>query len=817
MRSPLDLKPVLKGRGFIATGNAGKLREMIPLCREYFEIEGDIEGLAPEGAVESADTFEGNAFIKARFLRDVLARRNEHAPFWILADDSGISVDDLDGRPGVISARYAGDHVADHLHMEKLVQDLKASGRPAPHPAHYTCALALIEVNATVGPTTERAGEGECHGEIIFTPQGSSGFGYDPVFFVPEFGKTFAEVSYGQKNSISHRRRAFEHLAKSLLTLFVFMGLFTATPAARADSLAKILSSWQNDGFIQMPVLPSEVLPLDGEVIPESDRAPEVVELLKLYALKLPKIDAAKIQWKSIPLSPELRLAAARPARSFFNTHLIQAFDGKKLLASFRPVDTTSGCESGCAPITFHLKLTSGSSKVELFEEAAYPLLKRGHVPLDDADRALLSKNLVAIPALMKRISSSGQTTDDEEQTWPLYSKTLVNGAAYTSYRVYEAAMQLLETLGNSPAKRLHDVEAADDVFGRAYRVRTLSDGAPLWKELVAQAGSAKTASLVQQFQTAALAAMVAWRFEEDSKSNAKKLEADIASAKLDQVPDFKCHVLQTLLLDTTSRARLKGISKSQFAACSGLRAEWVEILSSPSLDAALVGVLREQSTHLPEFVLSRPELLAEIASKVPASETALRSELFAVLKAEHPRFEIPKTATVDSKRVHEIESGLRDKTLASLSTQLGKFPSATLQKFEGTSAFPVKGKEVYIFFASWCPHCKLLLTMLNAEINDAKLWKRIQLVESLSSSNSLFEAQLLCSSLKLPKNVCDEMLLLPTAADNPELNKALNLTSVPRIVITDTAGQLRDFDFHFEEGAARDPLRKLLWILDNR
>jgi len=420
--SDIAPKPLLKGRGFIATGNPGKLREMIPLCHEYFQVEGEITGLAPEGAVESADSFEGNALIKARFLRDVLASRSEPAPFWILADDSGLSVDDLDGRPGVHSARYAGDHVASEEHMAKLIAELRASGHEAPHLAHYTCALALVEASSTVGPTRESLSEGECHGEIVFSPQGSSGFGYDPVFWVPEFGRTFAEVSYDEKNSISHRRRAFEKLARTLLPCVFALFVGAHAPSLRAEPLSKILTAWQRESFLNLPQIPSEALPLQPVSLDPNTLEMETKELLSLYTSKLATADASKLSWKTIELPPEFQLPAARPGRRYYNTHLFQSFEGTRMVASFRAIDTTSGCASACAPITFHLLLRAGSQTPELFEEKKSPLLKKGHVPFDDEDRRLLSSRLAAISPLLKKISSSAQTTNTQEQTWPLYA-----------------------------------------------------------------------------------------------------------------------------------------------------------------------------------------------------------------------------------------------------------------------------------------------------------------------------------------------------------------------------------------------------------
>lgn len=207
---PLLKKVLIDGPLFIATGNKGKLAEIEPMIREYFEVTGPIDGLNPDGAVEDAETFEDNALIKARHAQGLLPESQRGSAF-VLSDDSGLSVDALEGAPGVRSARYAGEDASSEEHMQKLLCSLKAlDTNESTFAAHYTCCLALLR------GSQEWLGVGECHGEITFEASGNSGFGYDPIFFSPQFGKTFAEISYEQKNSISHRRKAFESLQTSL-------------------------------------------------------------------------------------------------------------------------------------------------------------------------------------------------------------------------------------------------------------------------------------------------------------------------------------------------------------------------------------------------------------------------------------------------------------------------------------------------------------------------------------------------------------------------------------------------------------------------
>jgi XTP/dITP diphosphohydrolase len=185
----------------IASGNSGKLREI----RHLLEPLG-IEVL-PQSAfnvIEAEEpyyTFVENALAKAR-----------HASKWsgvpALADDSGICVDALNGGPGVYSARYAGASRSDERNNQKLVDMLKDQSN---RKAHYYCIIVLVRHADDPQPIIADAA---WHGEIILEPRGSGGFGYDPHFFLPDLGRTAAELPMEQKNQISHRGKALARLVE---------------------------------------------------------------------------------------------------------------------------------------------------------------------------------------------------------------------------------------------------------------------------------------------------------------------------------------------------------------------------------------------------------------------------------------------------------------------------------------------------------------------------------------------------------------------------------------------------------------------------
>lgn len=189
----------------IASGNAGKVREFAALLADLpLTVRPQPEGLEVE---ETGATFADNARLKA----EAVARATG---CWALADDSGLAVEALGGAPGVFSARYAP---TDPERIARLLAELAAAGAntAAHRGAAFVAALAL----ADPGGVVRLAVEGRCQGAITEAPRGGGGFGYDPVFLVPELGLTFAEMDKATKGRVGHRGRAFGLLEPGLRRL----------------------------------------------------------------------------------------------------------------------------------------------------------------------------------------------------------------------------------------------------------------------------------------------------------------------------------------------------------------------------------------------------------------------------------------------------------------------------------------------------------------------------------------------------------------------------------------------------------------------
>lgn len=185
-----------------ASRNAHKVTELEQILGIGLEQLPDEVEQPPE----DADTFAGNALIKARSARNATGQA-------VIADDSGIEVDALGGRPGVRSARYAGEHATDGENLEKVLDELAGSGMDPG--ARYVCVIAYID-----DAGEEHLFEGTCAGRLTRELRGDGGFGYDPAFIPdetgPDDGRTMAEVSPEEKHAISHRGKAVRDLARHL-------------------------------------------------------------------------------------------------------------------------------------------------------------------------------------------------------------------------------------------------------------------------------------------------------------------------------------------------------------------------------------------------------------------------------------------------------------------------------------------------------------------------------------------------------------------------------------------------------------------------
>jgi XTP/dITP diphosphohydrolase len=192
----------------IATKNAGKAKDFERILKPYgVEVKTLLDFPGIEDVEETGTTFEENAILKAEAISNQFNGM-------VIADDSGIMVDALEGRPGVYSARYAGEHKDDEANNDKVLEEM-ANVVEKDRSARFYCAIAV----AIPGKPTLTV-NGICEGSILFERRGTNGFGYDPIFLVTAMQKSMAELKPEEKNEISHRANAMKKLENQLTEFF---------------------------------------------------------------------------------------------------------------------------------------------------------------------------------------------------------------------------------------------------------------------------------------------------------------------------------------------------------------------------------------------------------------------------------------------------------------------------------------------------------------------------------------------------------------------------------------------------------------------
>lgn len=192
----------------IATHNKGKAKEL-----EYFLKGLDVKVLTlkdigyDKEIIENGNTFEENSLIKAKVASSL--------GYIGIADDSGLCVDYLSGKPGVYSARYSGEDANDEKNMAKLLLDMKDAKEDERGAKFVSVISCVIPYEKEIVISAK----GECHGQILFEKRGTNGFGYDPLFYYEPYKKTFAEMNENEKNTISHRAKAIENFMEKFLPI----------------------------------------------------------------------------------------------------------------------------------------------------------------------------------------------------------------------------------------------------------------------------------------------------------------------------------------------------------------------------------------------------------------------------------------------------------------------------------------------------------------------------------------------------------------------------------------------------------------------
>ena len=557
------------------------------------------------------------------------------------------------------------------------------------------------------------------------------------------------------------------------------------------------------------------------------------IKKIKFFPMILKATAPLKVsRWQLVEVPLAFQMPQGRPTDLYYNTHLFWALDAQgKRLVGFRPVDTNTGCKSGCTPVVFHLQLDPSGKVLAILEERHMPLRKIGHAQFTNADREKALKLAQEFPAALKDIEKPDLIANSENvfpaQTWTAFQSVLVPGAAYTSYRIYEAALKTHDFLN---AKTTELSQASQDqamILSQILRSDTEDEVRKQIEILKAIIQDQSRHPAIRQMAYSIAPYLLLWLIQNENKIDrlAQKFfeGPEFSSSRLQTFCNFRKDLVyheygQKLLIEMKRRPR-------PWPTCDGGSTKVLPILAAGLLKER--GKLRDYFKELgdfqiPEFVKSEAFLLSAYAQSLSLLDK--RDELLRVAAELSVRF--PNSAKIEEFRDEELlrfeehkalsERAYREELRRGFQTEREKFPVIQAQENFGKKELklPLKGSErLYIFFGSWCPHCQKTLTHWVSHV-PSNLWNKISLVE-IFRDRSNADTKAFCEQTALSPDQCKKIIYLPSSTRAPGFYRELALASVPRLVFVDSKQRIAIFDQVFAESQGSDLARDLQWIFE--
>ena len=584
----------------------------------------------------------------------------------------------------------------------------------------------------------------------------------------------------------------------------------------------------------------------DAQEIRKLNPAETRSRLISFYLSQLPK---GTYEWKVEKLPGLYAMPTTHPVEALFNSNLLSAHPKGASPESdvfFRPVDISTGCNSGCTPVVFHLVYNSKGLLQKISEEPQRPLRKIWHQIFDDEDRKKLFTLARDLPESLGHLDEPSQAADSTSkfppQTWTALKPMLVDGAAFSSYRVYEAAFKTREYFAlrdlnaNAVSDRLRSLrDSQDSLLASTFSVRNAEDGNKKISEILSIL-DAKSPAPAHIRRTALTLApyLLLWLNEIVDASSA--IESVFSLPAYTQVRtsaycDFLMHLLKTprgrerlvALLESPSRAKLPQCDRDETRSLPMLAA-------SRNNDASQASQwLRDNLlVEAPVFVKSQAALLESFAH---AAELAKQDTLFrrwaSELFVRFPRYksQIPSVQKLQSELdlnrdpiALSVEKSLREEMRREFLNPAIPFSTiqvTDLKKKPVDFKHILKEKRVVVFFASWCPHCQETLKHWNSLKLGADIWNRIQLVEVFQSAGATVSD--FCQITELDSKICQSILKLDTDSSSPNRKFAasVGLLGVPRIMILNSKSEIVVSDFKASTNEGTDFGRDLKWLVE--
>lgn len=558
-----------------------------------------------------------------------------------------------------------------------------------------------------------------------------------------------------------------------------------------------------------------------GYFVSESDNQ----ALFDLYKKNIPEI--ANPNWFVVELPEEYQMPQGEPLPKFYNNFLIWAMDAqKKPVAGFRAINTTTGCSTGCTPVIFHLKLNLAGSTKQIVEESDKPLKKINHQDFTEDDRKKILNIAAELPTILEGITEPKQTTENmtqfPPQTWTTLKPYLVEGGAYTSFRIYETALKTKEYI-----RRTKKVETFVGKWVTYAKGLTSTTNPPqiqanipvIIQQLKLSGTPAEGKSILLSKTPEMLLAGLKADNTLSLASSAKSFFA-LSQFKTSHKTNF-CDFYFNLLDFQQGRSVIGFIDKekSSWPSCEASVDKTMPLLAAAisnnatEVKARAVGI---DFLVVPPFVKKQAQTLEAfgLAAKL-AGNTSAHDKIMAELKVQYPDYKPGQGGTGNTALQSEYERQYREQLRRGFLQSSQALPGVTL--YQGTTQYtiPKAGKQMYVLFASWCPHCRDTLTQwVNANLPES-LWNKIQLVEVYQKGQN--QTQEFCNTTGLTRvNKCQLIGKVNEAnAETSRFYQSLSLSGVPRIVITNSKGIIKLFNHTIDMSAGRDYVRDLTWIME--
>lgn len=562
--------------------------------------------------------------------------------------------------------------------------------------------------------------------------------------------------------------------------------------------------------------------------------------LFALYADKIKGVNPKDITWKTDKLPYEYHMPTSGPLGLYYNTDIIWAMgtDGK-ILSGFRPVNTTTGCNSGCTPVVFHLQFNERGDILDLFQEKDHLLRKVYHEAYSKEDLEKAKILAQTLPETLQMVKEPKEVANEltvfPPQTWVAYKDLLVGKSAYTSFRIFEAANQLKAYLSLSPNQKNRiqqeiqftnnllrgDIRSLKQLRQTFLQVNKILDGKEFSndaKKLILSNPSFILLNLVNLGDASDIIGIKNF-LSRSYYQTTHKLAV--------------CGFYQDLLNFPKGQELLLNISNtpSEWPSCEAQLDKLLPLFAATTLqrkgEVEKLGN-RMNLSIIPPIVLEDPDYLLMYFKMAKILENkGLQVKALSEASIRFPKLDLNEYINNLSTEEKEefainaknVEKEYRLEFHRKMLQEPINFPIINGKKGEGVQVtLPLQTKQVYVFFASWCPHCKAEVTNWIKNGYGKDFWDKVQLVEVFpkTQDDSLFNEFCKVTGIadKRPE-VCAETVRLGEGEKVNEFYEKIAITGVPKLTILHKDGRVGIFDYKIPEKKGQDFPRDLKWIIE--